>query len=86
MSTAGDTVLTTGALLGYTTLRVLRPGASDRQSLVATRICMVIVASMLGFTEAMLGCAPFAVGAVNVGGSALRSRRQGRLISRAGGG
>ncbi len=46
VSTAGDTVLTTGALLGYTTLRVLRPEASDHLSLIATRICMVIVAGL----------------------------------------
>ncbi|CAN0603733.1 unnamed protein product, partial [Ectocarpus sp. 12 AP-2014] len=42
ISTAGDTVLTSGALIGYTTLRVLKPDASDHQSLTATRIAMVV--------------------------------------------
>ena len=42
ISTAGDTVLTSGALLGYTTLRVVRPNATDKQTLAATRIAMVL--------------------------------------------
>ncbi len=48
VSTAGDTVLTSGALLGYTALRTLRPAATDRQCLFATRI------AMLGITGAAL--------------------------------
>jgi Na+/proline symporter len=43
VSTAGDTVLTSGALLGYTAFRTLRPAATDRQCLVATRIAMLVV-------------------------------------------
>ena len=42
ISTAGDTVLTSGALLGYTTLRVFKPGASNDQSLMSTRIAMIV--------------------------------------------
>lgn len=41
VSTAGDTVLTAGALLGYTSLKMLKPDSSDRQRLVATRIAML---------------------------------------------
>ena len=41
VSTAGDTVLTTGALLGYTALKMLKPDSSDRQRLLATRVAMV---------------------------------------------
>jgi len=46
ISTAGDTVLTCGALLGYTTLRALRPGASDRACLRATRLAMILCAGL----------------------------------------
>ncbi|MEM9530566.1 MAG: hypothetical protein AAGA23_06585 [Pseudomonadota bacterium] len=42
VSTAGDIVLTSGALLGYTSYRTLRPAASDRQCLLATRLAMVL--------------------------------------------
>ena len=42
ISTAGDTVLTTGALLGHTAHRALRPDATDRQCLLATRCAMVL--------------------------------------------
>ncbi|MCB1854017.1 MAG: hypothetical protein H6988_04675 [Pseudomonadales bacterium] len=41
ISTAGDTVLTSGALLGYTVLKALRPETTDRQHLLATRIAML---------------------------------------------
>ena len=41
ISTAGDTVLTSGALLGYTVLRALKPDTTDRQNLLATRIAML---------------------------------------------
>jgi SSS family solute:Na+ symporter len=41
VSTAGDTVLTSGALLGYTALKMLKPKSTDRQHLVATRIAML---------------------------------------------
>ncbi len=44
ISTAGDTVLTTGALLGYTTLKVLKPESTDGQRLLATRIAMIVFA------------------------------------------
>ncbi len=40
VSTAGDVVLVSGALLGYTALRALRPDSTDHQRLVATRIAM----------------------------------------------
>jgi SSS family solute:Na+ symporter len=42
VSTAGDTILTAGALLGYTVLRAVKPQITDRQSLLATRIAMAI--------------------------------------------
>ena len=41
VSTAGDTVLTSGALIGYTAFKVFKPGSSDKQRLLATRIAMV---------------------------------------------
>jgi len=41
VSTAGDTVLTSGALLGYTALKKLKPGTTDKQCLLATRVAMV---------------------------------------------
>ena len=41
VSTAGDTVLTAGALLGYTAFRVFKPASTDRQRLFATRIAML---------------------------------------------
>lgn len=41
VSTAGDTVLTTGALLGYTALKMLKPASTDKQRLLATRIAML---------------------------------------------
>ncbi len=41
VSTAGDTVLTAGALLGYTAFRAFKPGSTDRQRLLATRIAML---------------------------------------------
>lgn len=41
ISTAGDTVLTSGALLGFTAFKIFKPGASDRQRLLATRIAMI---------------------------------------------
>ena len=44
VSTAGDTVLTSGALLGYTAFRTLKPAATDRQCLIATRIAMLAIA------------------------------------------
>ena len=44
ISTAGDTVLTTGALLGYTALSVVKPESTDHQRLVATRIAMAFFA------------------------------------------
>jgi Na+/proline symporter len=45
VSTAGDTVLTCGALLGYTVLRVIKPDTSDRQRLRATRMAMILFAA-----------------------------------------
>ena len=42
VSTAGDVVLTSGALLGYTAFKVVRPKASDKQYLLATRVAMVV--------------------------------------------
>jgi Na+/proline symporter len=48
VSTAGDTILTSGALLGYTALRTVKAQASDSQCLLATRI------AMLGMTVASL--------------------------------
>lgn len=54
VSTAGDTVLTSGALLGYTLLKALKPGTRDRQRLLATRIAMVgFTATGLAFGLAM---------------------------------
>ena len=41
VSTAGDTVLTSGALLGYTLLKALKPASTDPQRLLATRVAMV---------------------------------------------
>ena len=41
ISTAGDTILTSGALLGHTTLKIIKPRSNDRQRLVATRIAMI---------------------------------------------
>lgn len=41
VSTAGDTVLTSGALLGHTLLKTVRPESSDRLRLMATRIAML---------------------------------------------
>jgi Na+/proline symporter len=41
VSTAGDTVLTSGALVGHTALKMLKPQASDKQRLMATRIAMI---------------------------------------------
>ena len=43
VSTAGDTILTAGALIGYTAFSVVKPGSTDRQRLTVTRIFMVIV-------------------------------------------
>jgi SSS family solute:Na+ symporter len=45
ISTAGDTILTAGALIGYTVLRTVRPATTDRQRLLATRIAMVCFAA-----------------------------------------
>ncbi len=42
VSTAGDTVLTSGALVGHTALKMLKPEASDRHRLLATRIAMIV--------------------------------------------
>lgn len=47
VSTAGDTILTGGALIGYTLYSVVRPSSTDAQRLLVTRF------AMLGFT----GCA-----------------------------
>ena len=43
VSTAGDTILTAGALIGYTAFGVVKPESTDRQRLTVTRIFMVIV-------------------------------------------
>lgn len=43
VSTAGDTVLTSGALLGYTALKTLKPDVTDRQCLLTTRVAMVCI-------------------------------------------
>ena len=54
VSTAGDTVLTSGALLGYTVLKALKPETTDRQRLLATRIAMLcFTATGLAFGLAM---------------------------------
>ena len=54
VSTAGDTVLTSGALLGYTVLKALKPDTTDRQHLLATRIAMLcFTATGLAFGLAM---------------------------------
>jgi sodium/pantothenate symporter len=54
VSTAGDTVLISGALLGYTVLRAIKPETTDRQRLLATRIAMVcFTATGLAFGLAM---------------------------------
>jgi SSS family solute:Na+ symporter len=42
VSTAGDVVLTSGALLGYTALKAARPEATDKHCLLATRGAMVV--------------------------------------------
>ncbi|HEY5678561.1 MAG TPA: hypothetical protein VIS55_00685 [Pseudomonadales bacterium] len=42
VSTAGDTILTGGALLGYTALGAVKPESSDRTRLRATRTAMVL--------------------------------------------
>ncbi len=42
VSTAGDTILTSGALVGYTALRIFRPEIDNHKTLVATRIAMVV--------------------------------------------
>ncbi len=44
VSTAGDTVLTSGALLGHTALRTIWPESTDKQRLLATRIAMLVFA------------------------------------------
>ena len=43
VSTAGDTILTAGALIGYTAFSVIKPESTDRQRLMVTRFFMVIV-------------------------------------------
>ncbi|MEH6637373.1 MAG: hypothetical protein V7700_17770 [Halioglobus sp.] len=54
VSTAGDTVLTSGALLGYTVLKALKPATTDRQHMLATRIAMLcFTATGLAFGLAM---------------------------------
>ena len=54
VSTAGDTILTAGALLGYTVLRAVKPKTTDRQSLLATRVAMVVfVAASILFALSM---------------------------------
>ncbi len=44
VSTAGDTILTGGALIGYTAYGVLKPEATDKQRLLVTRIAMLLLA------------------------------------------
>jgi Na+/proline symporter len=44
VSTAGDTILTGGALIGYTAYGVIKPDSTDSQRLLVTRL------AMLGFT------------------------------------
>lgn len=41
VSTAGDTILTAGALIGYTAYRVIRPNSTDGQCLLVTRLAML---------------------------------------------
>jgi len=43
VSTAGDTILTAGALIGYTAFSVAKPESTDHQRLTVTRIFMIIV-------------------------------------------
>jgi len=43
VSTAGDTILTAGALIGYTAFSVVKPQSTDHQRLSVTRIFMVII-------------------------------------------
>ena len=45
VSTAGDTILTGGALIGYTAYGVVKPDATDSQRLLVTRIAMLLVAA-----------------------------------------
>lgn len=42
VSTAGDTILTGGALIGYTLYGVIRPESSDARRLLVTRIAMLV--------------------------------------------
>ncbi|MCG8485804.1 MAG: hypothetical protein MJA31_21035 [Clostridia bacterium] len=48
VSTAGDTILSNGAMIGYTAQKMINPKSTDQQRLSATRIAMV------GFTVAAL--------------------------------
>jgi len=43
VSTAGDTILTSGALIGYTAFGVLKPDATDGQRLLVTRLAMLVI-------------------------------------------
>jgi len=43
VSTAGDTILSTGAMLGNTGQQMIKPDASDKSRMLGTRICMVIL-------------------------------------------
>lgn len=44
VSTAGDTILTGGALIGYTAYGVIKSDATDRQRLLVTRLAMLVLA------------------------------------------
>ncbi len=46
VSTAGDTILTSGALLGYTALKSIYPSATDRHCLVTTRVAMLAITAI----------------------------------------
>lgn len=52
ISTAGDVVLTSGALLGYTVLKAINPDTRDEQHLLATRVAMLLIA-ILGLLFAL---------------------------------
>ena len=43
VSTAGDTILTAGALIGYTAFSVVKPQSTDAQRLKITRLSMILI-------------------------------------------
>ena len=55
VSTAGDTILSTGAMLGNTGQQMINPEASDRSRMLGTRICMVILTILALIFGLLLG-------------------------------